>query len=107
MQFDAPLGQLDRKCGRVRSFFLPALDRLVGNEPGVSPATEIFAAGVSPARDIALVLIRHAQSEPVDFNAAGLGEVKNVFVTIVQKSLRVNWLEMAVQNEPHRLCLRH
>ena len=48
-----------------------------------------------PARDVALVLIRHAKRQPIQFDATGLREMKNVFVAIVEKSRRIDRLEMA------------
>ena len=48
-----------------------------------------------PARDVALVLIRNAKRQPVQFDATGLREMKNIFVAIVEKSRRIDRLEMA------------
>src|SRR5262249_52459269 len=85
MQFDAPLSELDRKRRRVRAFFLTALNCFVGNEPRVPATTQIVPASMRPSRDIALVLIRNAKGQPVQFHTTGLREMKNVFVAIVEK----------------------
>ena len=50
----------------MRPLFFPALNRFVGNEPGVAATAPIAAAGVRPARDVALVLIRDAEREPIE-----------------------------------------
>ncbi len=83
MQFDAPFGELNWKRRRMRTFFLPTLNCFVGDEPRVPAATQIFSPSMRPARDVALVLIRHAKRQPIQFDAAGLREVENVFVAIV------------------------
>src|SRR4029077_9384975 len=48
-----------------------------------------------PARDVALVLVRHAKSQSIQFDATGLREMKNIFVAIVEKSRRIDRLKMA------------
>ena len=95
MQFDAPFGELNRKRRRVRPFFLAALNCFVGNEPRVPAATQIFSPSMRPTRDVALILIRNAKRQPVQFDATGLREMKNIFVAIVEKSRRIDRLEMA------------
>lgn len=47
-----------------------------------------------PAGDVAFVLVRYSEGEPLDFNSSGLRKVKNVLVAIVKKPLRIDWLEM-------------
>src|SRR6267378_1751203 len=81
----------------MRAFFCAALNCLVGDEPCVPAATQIASAGVRPTRDVALVLIRNPEREPVDFDAPGFCEVKDVFVAVVQEALRIDWLEMSVR----------
>src|SRR6266550_4932645 len=95
MQFDAPFGELTWKPRRMRTFFLPTLNCLVRNKPRVPAATLIFSPSMRPPRDVALVLIRHAKGQPIQFDAARLREVENVFVAIVEKSRRIDRLEMA------------
>ena len=94
MQFDAPFGELNRKCRRMRPFFLAALNCFVGDEPRVPAATQIFSPSMRPTRDVALILIRNAKREPIQFDATGLREMKNIFVAIVEKSRRIDRLEM-------------
>src|SRR5262249_36264470 len=94
VQSDAPFGELNRKCCRMRPLFLMALNRFVGNEPCVPAATQILSASMRPTRDVALILIRHAKRQPVQFDAARLCEMKNVFMTIIEKSRRIDRLEM-------------
>ena len=83
MQLDAPFCQLDRKRRGMGSLSLAVLNRFVGNEPGVAAATFVAAAGVCPAGDVAFVLIRNAEGQPINFDATRLREMKNVFVAIV------------------------
>src|SRR5204862_8242090 len=45
-------------------------------------------------RDAALILVRHAKRQPIQFDTTGLGEMENVFVAIVQKSEGIDRLEM-------------
>ena len=95
VQFNAPFGELNRKCRRMRSLSLSALNCLVRDKPRVPAATHIFSPSMRPARDVALVLIRHAKRQPIQVDATGSREMKNVFMAIVQKSLGVDGLEMA------------
>ena len=99
MQFDAPFGELNWKRRRMRPFFLPTLNCFVGDEPRVPAATQIFSLSMTPARDVALVLIRHTKRQSIQFDATGLREVENVFVAIVEKSRRIDRLEMAERFE--------
>jgi hypothetical protein len=57
------------------------------------------SARVRPARNIALVLIRNAEREAIDFHSTRLCEMKNVFVAIVYKSFRADRLEMSVRTD--------
>src|SRR4029077_3473101 len=94
VQSDAPFGELNRKCRRMRPFFLAALNCFVRDEPRVPATTQIFSPSMRPTRDVALVLIRNAKREPIQFDATGLREMKNIFVAIVEKSRRIDRLEM-------------
>ena len=94
VQFDAPFGELNRKRRGVRSFFLAALNCFVRDEPRIPAATQIFSPSMRPARDVALILIWNAKRQPVQFDATGLREMKNIFVAIVEKSRRIDRLEM-------------
>src|SRR5262249_50440767 len=68
VQFDAPFGELNRECRRMRPFFFAALNCLVRHKPSVPAATQIVSPSMTPARDVALVLIRHAKREPIKFH---------------------------------------
>ena len=81
------------------SFFVAALNGCIRNEPGVATTAAIASASVRPARDVRLVLIRDAKREPIELNPSGLCEMKNVFVAIIQKTLRVDGLEMSAGND--------
>src|SRR5207244_6161987 len=86
VEFNAPLRELHREGGRMRAFFRSTLNRLVRNEPGVAAAMQIAPARMRPARDVRFVLIRHADRQPIQLDARGFGEMKDVFVAVVQKS---------------------
>ena len=83
----------------MRPLFLAALNRLIRDEPRVAATTAIAPARVGPTRNVALVLIRNTEREPINFNAPALGEVKDVFVTIIQKASRTNRLEMTARDD--------
>src|ERR1700736_4036977 len=87
VQLDAPLGQSHWKCRRMGTLLGAALNCFVRNKPGVPTATQIASAGMRPAGDVALVLIRDAGRAAIDFDTARLREMKNVLMTIIQKSL--------------------
>ena len=78
----------------MRPFFLAALNRFVGDEPRVPAATQIFSPSMRPPRDVALILIRNAKCQSIQFDATRLREVENIFVAIVEKSRRIDRLEM-------------
>ena len=78
----------------MRPFFLAALNCFVGDEPRVPAATQIFSPSMRPTRDVALILIRNAKRQPVQFDATGLREMKNIFVAIIEKSRGIDRLEM-------------
>src|SRR5205823_1524466 len=82
----------------MRSFFLAVLNGLIRNKPSIAATTQITASSMRPARDVALVLIRNSDSKPVQFDTSGFGEMKNIFVTIVQEALRADRLEMTEGN---------
>ena len=78
----------------MRPFLVAALDRLVGNEPGVSPAPEP-ASGRAPARDVRRVLIPHADGPPVKPGPAARGEMKDELLAVVEKAVAVDRLVVA------------
>ncbi len=70
-ELDAVHRQLNRKRCRMRTLFVAALDRLVGDEPRVPAATTIASARVAPAGDVRLVCVGHTQRH-ADRSACGL-----------------------------------
>ena len=70
VQPDALLRQPRRERRRMRTVLVAALDRVVGQEPRVAAAAQIGARG-RPARDVRLVLIRHADGGPVERGRRG------------------------------------
>src|SRR5262245_54078548 len=97
MQLDTPFRQLNRKRRRVRTLFLATLNRFVRNEPSVAAATQIASSSVPPAGDVTFVLIRNSDGKPIQLDATGLREVKNVFMAIIQKSFGTDRLEMTIR----------
>ncbi len=78
----------------MRAVAVPGDDRLVGDEPVVAAASPVASAGVAPARDVALVRIRHADGEAVDRHFSGLGEVEDELVAVVEEAGGVDRLEV-------------
>ena len=81
----------------MRSLFFATLNRLVRNEPGIAAAPEIASSRVRPAHDVTLVLVWDSDGEPIEVHTPSLREVKNVFVAIVEKTFRIDRLEVAVR----------
>src|SRR5215472_5274493 len=79
----------------MRTFFLAALNRFIGNKPRIPATTQIFSPSMRPACDVALVLIWHAKRESIQFDATRLRKVKNIFVAVVEKSFGIDRLKMA------------
>src|SRR5438132_11383482 len=90
----------------MRALLRAALNCLVRNKPSIPATTQIASAGVRPTRDIALVLIRNTEGQPVDFDVTSLREMKNVFMAIVQKALGTNGFEMSVRSPFTKQSLR-
>ncbi len=99
VQLDAIYRQLDWKGRGMRPLFSATFDRLIWNEPSIAATTEITPAAVLPARDVALVLIRHTQRESINRRAAVRREVKDVLVTVVEVTRRVDWFEVAARHQ--------
>src|SRR5215467_8564582 len=93
----------------MRTFFVAALNCYIRNEPRVAATAQIVSVSMSPSSDVAFVLIRHANGDPIQFDATRLRKVKNIFVAVVKKSFGIDRLEMAVRFDvsfdPH-LALR-
>src|SRR5688572_29948993 len=81
---------------------IAALNGLVRNEPRVAPAADAVRAR-APARDIRLVLIRHAERQPVQRGTGGWREVEDELVAIVEIAIAVNRLvvtDREIASEP-------
>src|SRR5439155_3032387 len=87
----------DRKSRGVRSLFLAILNCFVRDKPRVAAATQIASTRMPPPRDVTFVLIGNSDSNPVQFDTPGLGEMKNVFMTVVEEPLRIDRLEMTMR----------
>src|SRR5439155_2155605 len=88
----------DRKSRGVRSLFLAILNCFVRDKPRVAAATQIASTRMPPPRDVTFVLIGNSDSNPVQFDTPGLGEMKNVFMTVVEEPLRTDRFEMTVRS---------
>src|SRR4029453_18466570 len=97
VKFDAPFCQLDRKRRGMRSLFLAALNCFIRNKPRVTATPQIASARVAPAGNVAFVLIRNAQSQPIKLDTTRLCEVKKIFVAIVEESFGTDWLEVTMR----------
>lgn len=84
-------------CG-MRAVLVARHDGVVGNKPGVATAAFVISAGVGPALDVAFVGIIDPGLAALEGNVAGFGEVKNVFVAVVDEALRIDGLEVAGGN---------
>src|SRR5581483_12205481 len=76
---------------------LSTLYRLVRDEPRVSPVSPVLL-GFFPPADVALVLVRYPYCQLVQFCLAGLCEMENVLVAVVEKALACDGLEVAYRN---------
>ena len=100
VQFDAPLGQLNRKRRRMRTLLRATLNRFVRNEPGVAAAARIAAFRMRPARYVAFILIRNSEGKPINFDTARFREVKNVFVASIREPFGAHWLKWPYDRTP-------
>ncbi len=98
MDFDALLDEGDGKSGGVGAFTFAGLDGFVGNEPGVAATAKILTLGVAPARDVGFMNVRHAGGATIQRDIAGFGQVKNVFVAVVDVALGIDGFEMSCGN---------
>src|SRR5438105_2573091 len=92
MQPDTARRQFGRIGGGMRSIAVTVPDSRIRQEPGVSPAVDVLSL---PPPDIALVPVRHTYRQPVQLYVPVMGEVEDVFVTIVEEALTINRLVMA------------
>ena len=95
VQFNAPLGELNWKCRRMRPFLLTTLNCFIRYEPCVPATPQIIPASMRPTRNVALVLIRHPKRQPIQLDPTGLSKMKNIFMAVIQKSRRIDRLKMA------------
>lgn len=95
MNADALLDECDWEGGGVWAFFVTVLDGVVGNEPGVTTAAFIDAVGVVPPFDIGFVDVGCTCGTSIELNVACFGQVKNVFVTVVDVAFAVDGLKMS------------
>ena len=98
MDFDALLDQGDGKSRGVGALAFAGLDGFVGDEPSISAATKILSFCVTPAGDVGFIDIRHTCGAAVELDVAGFGEVKNVFVAVVDITLGIDRFEMPSGN---------
>jgi hypothetical protein len=73
----------------MRPVLLAALDRFVGNEPGVAAAPDARGSR-SPASDVGLILIADADRLAIDGRLSGRREVEHELVAIVNEATAVD-----------------
>src|SRR4051812_463210 len=100
MQANALCGQFDRKSGWMGTLLHTLVNRLIRNKPSVSSTTFVFPVGVGPALDIGFVCVGNPDSQPIYFTLPVEREMKNILVTVVHESRRVNRLKMPVGGDP-------
>ena len=81
------LHEIDGKSRGMRAVLVARHDGVVGHKPSVSTAAFVISAGVGPALDVAFVGIGNPGLAALKGNVAGFGEVKNVFVAVVDEAL--------------------
>lgn len=79
----------------MRSLVLPRLDCFVGDEPRVTATAQIRTTGVFPSFDIRLVCVGHACSAAIELDLSALGQVKDVFVAVVDVAVGIDGPEVA------------
>lgn len=65
---------------------------------GVSPTTEILTFRVPPTGDVGFINVRHTGGAAVERDIAGFGEVKHIFVAVVDVALGIDRFEMTGGN---------
>ena len=91
VQLQALLGQPHRERRRVWAFAIATLYGVVGDEPGVAAAPHA-ARGARPSSDVRLVLVLHADREPVEPGDPTGREVEHELVAVVQEPVAVDGL---------------
>src|SRR5687767_12461742 len=94
MQADAELGQTGGEGRRVRPIAVAALNGLVRDKPRVAAAAASRARMLPPG-DIGRVLILHTECETIKRRARVRREVKQEFVTVVEKPVRIDRFVMS------------
>ena len=84
-----------REAGGMGSVGVAGGDCFVGDEPGVSPAPLVVAFGVLPAADVRFVGVGDPSASAIEGDVSGFGEVKNVFVAVVDVARGVDGFEVA------------
>ncbi len=95
MDADTLFHESYREGGRVGAFFVAAIDGVVGHEPVVSTASFVFASSMAPSFYVRFVSIRNTCGAALERNGSFLGEMKNVFVAVVDVALAIDRFEMA------------
>jgi hypothetical protein len=75
VQLDAAFRELNRERRRMWPLIRAALDRLIRNEPRIATATAGASLSVSPARNVALVRVSNADSQPIEWSVAMLRQM--------------------------------
>src|SRR5436190_24337641 len=83
----------------MRTVAVPALDRLVRNEPRVAAAANAVSRRAPPS-DVRLILIRHTEREAIERRRAVRREVEDELLTVVQEAIAVDRLVVADREIP-------
>lgn len=70
-------------------------DRLIGYEPGVSPAAPVRACGVFPSPDVGFVGVGNSTRAAVKLYRASLGQVEDEFVAVVHEAPGIDGFEVS------------
>ena len=97
----ALLRELRRKRRRVWPVAIAPLDRLVGDEPRVPAAAHAVRPRLPPP-DVRLILIGHAERQPIEPGRSLRREVKDEFLTVVQEPVTVDRLVVADREVPRQ-----
>src|SRR5881409_1953102 len=88
----------------MRTLRVAVLDRFIWYEPGVPSTPYVFACRCPPIH-IALVLIGNTNRQAIQWDVAGLGEVKNVLVTAIYVSRAINRLIVSLRQDGRFLAI--
>src|SRR5205823_844933 len=104
VKLQAVLGHTRGKRSRVRAILVAALDRVIGNEPGISSAAPVLGGG-PPSADVRFVLVADANPLAVERSASARTEMKDELVAVVDEAIAVDRLvvpDIHVAIEPRR-----